>query len=164
MTAKPICFSYIQRGSSPLALVLYIFFFSFFVILFSCPLGLHASPIKRAHTPSCSTPVAGSGSWLGTSALTRPGWAGRLRGVPVPVPGAGLVGPSELKGTQAAEGQPARSHRPVPSLSHIRTPAHLLPCPQPTPSRPLPGHPAPLTSSPAAPYALLAHLPRRPPM
>lgn len=50
------CFSYIQRGSSPLVLVdfcgfsgvfFFFFFFSCYVILFYCPLDSHASPTTR---------------------------------------------------------------------------------------------------------------------
>ena len=59
------CFSYIQRGSSPLVLVYFcgfsgVLFFPFFfffpvnVILFYCPLDSHASPTTRKHSPSCS--------------------------------------------------------------------------------------------------------------
>lgn len=46
------CASYTQQGSSPLVLVVFLWFCGIF--LFCYPLDLHASPTKRKHTPSCS--------------------------------------------------------------------------------------------------------------
>ena len=117
------CFSYIQRGSSPLVLVDFcgfsgVFFFSFFffpvnVILFYCPLDSHASPPTRKHSPSCSGCLLPRAPWT-------PGPQGGLGTGQLRVSRGALVG--HYEGVTACT-RPALGLLPPLSLStHPRTP------------------------------------------
>lgn len=116
------CFSYIQRGSSPLVLVDFcgfsgVFFFLFFffpvnVILFYCPLDSHASPTTRKQSLLL---------WLlAAQGPMDAGASGRAGHWPAPGESRGTRGP--LRGRDCT--RPALGLLPPLSLStHPRTPA-----------------------------------------
>lgn len=94
-----------------------------FVILFSCPLELHASPTKRRQTPLCPghcRTTDGTDAWSGPGYKLGCSWPalGELRDA------RGITGVSHF--TYQYPGLPALSLS-VSSLIHMLGPPHLLP-------------------------------------